>query len=280
MFYGCTKAPAVEAITFQEKPIEIAIRAALKQPTGEITLKDLENVRQISLECNGIKDLDEMLLLKNLEIAYFQNIDNRQLQQILGMNTLKSLKIKTVEPLEITDGAIWENLQILSVDSKEVITLDGLKDYGSLEYLTIKAEAIHGIEGIASHHRLKELSLNPINHFDATYLENCPQLKRLNPVSGEIQNLEKLGSLETLEDLALISCAIEDISWISSLKNLKYLYLIDNKISEITGLEKLQHLEELDISQNQISDISPLAGLSHLKKLMADENPIENQLNP
>lgn len=97
------------------------------------------------------------------------------------------------------------------------------------------------------------------------------RLARNTVVSPELQGCVNLAvrqqSLQSAEDLTVLSCAnseLDELENIGQLRNLRFLDLANNNVTNITPLEGLSNLAGLNLVNNQISDIGPLLNIPSL----------------
>ena len=121
---------------------------------------------------------------------------------------------------------------------------------------------------------LNHLSLENNNINNITHLKDLKNLTYLDLSNNQISNILHLKELKNLSDLSLNNNQIEDISHLKELKNLINLNLEINDISDISHLKNLKQLTNLNLSSNYISDISTLKELKNLIKLNIRKNII------
>ena len=102
------------------------------------------------------------------------------------------------------------------------------------------------------------------------------ELKRLDAVDREIENLEGLQHAPNLRLLDFSGNHISDLTPLANLTNLKELLLGENRISDLTSLANLRNLDILILNGNDITDISPLGRLTNLWVLKMPYNGISN----
>jgi protein phosphatase 1 regulatory subunit 7 len=93
------------------------------------------------------------------------------------------------------------------------------------------------------------------------------QIKELDFYDNQIEKIENLDELVTLETLDLSFNRLSKIEKLDSLTNLKKLYFVHNKIAKIENLEKLTQLEMLELGDNQLRQVENLDKLTNLKQL-------------
>jgi hypothetical protein len=87
---------------------------------------------------------------------------------------------------------------------------------------------------------------------------------------------EKLGSVNTLTEINLVSNNIEDASCLSRYPMLRKVSLMRNPLKDIKWVEQLPQLEELEISETDVSDLTPLKHLPNLRKFSASSTKIKD----
>lgn len=104
--------------------------------------------------------------------------------------------------------------------------------------------------------------------------QNLSAIKQLVAVSGNIQDLNGLRYLDSLQVLEVAGNKVVDISEISTLKQLRFLNLADNAVRDISPLKESVRLESIDVSYNSIADIGPILGLPSLISIDVTGNPL------
>jgi internalin A len=108
-------------------------------------------------------------------------------------------------------------------------------------------------------------------------IKQLTQLRRLSLAGNEIQNIQALAELATLQTLDLcFNDHIKDLEPLTQLQALQTLQLRKNCISDLRPLAKLRKLQIIELRENQIKDLSPLAGLTDLQGLFLSNNKITN----
>lgn len=92
-------------------------------------------------------------------------------------------------------------------------------------------------------------------------------VKELDFYDNQIEKIENVNELVTLEILDLSFNYFKKIENLECLVNLRKLFLVHNKITRIENLDTLQNLQMLELGDNQIRQIENLELLTNLKEL-------------
>ena len=92
-------------------------------------------------------------------------------------------------------------------------------------------------------------------------------IKDLDFYDKQIEKIENLDELTTLESLDLSFNRLKKIENLDKLVNLKKLYLVHNHVNKIENLDKLINLEMLELGDNQLRQLENLDQLKQLKQL-------------
>lgn len=110
---------------------------------------------------------------------------------------------------------------------------------------------------------------------DILGLKNCTNLKILNLNHNNLENLNDLPVLESLNVLHLRGNKLISIDGLNKCKNLRMLDLSQNRIKDITEVELLINLEKLNLRNNDIDRISGFNTLINLTGLNITFNKIK-----
>jgi internalin A len=98
------------------------------------------------------------------------------------------------------------------------------------------------------------------------------QLKQLVITGKELEKLDQLRNITTVEDLNLSDNQIEDLTPLSQLEKLIVLDLSKNQITDLSPLSGLNGLRYLNLNQNQVESLEPLRPISELVGLILTGN--------
>ncbi|MBP7933149.1 MAG: hypothetical protein KA354_00760 [Phycisphaerae bacterium] len=92
----------------------------------------------------------------------------------------------------------------------------------------------------------------------------------LEAMNVGIRTLAGIQGCTNLKTLNLLSNEVEDLSPLAELTMLENLYMVDNKIRSVAPLAPMTSLKSLDVMHNFIGSISSLSGLTRLETLKVD----------
>ena len=130
-------------------------------------------------------------------------------------------------------------------------------------------------------YQLQNLNLTPkadeAKIKDITGLENFTNLKYLNLSGNEVQNLEKLKDVKSLETLIVRNCGLTNLNGVKDMTNLIQIDAAENSITNVEPLSNLTELNSVILSSNNIgNNLEPLNKLSKLSILSIDNNNISD----
>ncbi len=164
-------------------------------------LKDLVNLKYLTLAYSGVEDLTPLANLKNLEYLYIINRDNTTITNYNVIENFQSLK-----HLEIKNNK----------KNKTENIMDYIDDLKNLEYVSIQ-----GFRQIESPDK---------------YLASSDKIKYFNITGSNISDLEFIKQFTNVEYLYIRDSIVQDIPDLSSLNNLVYLDLSANMIYDFSTL--------------------------------------------
>ncbi|HOW69466.1 MAG TPA: hypothetical protein PKY77_02595 [Phycisphaerae bacterium] len=169
------------------------------------------------------------------------------------------------------------------------------------------ARAIRRQLGLADNAELTSADLGRVTYLEAMNvgirtlagIQGCTNLKTLNLLSNEVEDLSPLAELTMLENLYMVDNKIRSVAPLAPMTSLKSLDVMHNFIGSISSLSGLTRLETLKVdwqqnkaitslngvqnmaklkwlgcSGNSITSLAPVAGLSSLQTLNATHNDI------
>jgi internalin A len=284
-------------IEFTDKHIEEQVRYKLNKPNGNITKKDLLNIRKLYFTYEQI-NLDELKYFTNLEsltlrymyifdISFLKPLVNLEELDLMGncikdisvLKDLKKLKELSLDYNGISDISPLENLDkltFLSLYRNDISDISKLKNLRNLKALWITDNNISNIKVVENFNKLTSLFMAGNNIKDVSPIQNLINLIELK--AGGIKNFDirYVKELNNLTSLSLSSNNISDISYLKNLHKLSYLAIANNNIENIDCLANLKNLKELHINNNKIKSIKVLDNLSELRTLSLSGNCIED----
>ncbi len=147
-------------------------------------------------------------------------------------------------------------------------SLEDLKYMENLAEITIMAEPLSDISGLADNTRLEGLCIMHCYVNDVSPLQNLFRLTNCMLFENEIEDFSVFESLISLESLVLgENSSLRSLNQLGEMSNIKNLNFHKCKISSLEGIEKYINLESLNIIDTDIHDFSLLNDLSCLKEL-------------
>ncbi|MGG1660423.1 stalk domain-containing protein [Brevibacillus sp. NRS-1366] len=192
---------------------------------------------------------------------------------------------RTLVPLRFVSESLGSKVEWVEKDRVVLITAaepasflpDKNLEHAIREMLGIKNGPL-GTEDLKSLNQLMITS----SAIDLTGLEHATNLKILSLSAKQVNHLEVLGSLSSLEDLNLYSVQNKDVRFLEKLLHLKSLRISEVPVEDISPVSKLGVLTSLAVTNAPVKDLRPLVGLSKLTSLtlestqVADLSPLKN----
>ena len=252
------------------------LETAIQQEIGDlITRSKLRNLKTLSAENSGIKDLTGLEYACNLIDINLSSNDISDISALAGLTELNVLDLSDNNISNISVLSALTELNVLDLSGNNISDSD-------ISALTKPTNLYQAVSGPLT--ELNELDLSGNNISDISALAKLTKLSRLALADNEISNISVLSKLTKLNELDLSGNNISDISALAELtnryeiglKNLSQLDLSGNNISDISALAKLTKLDMLWLFSNNISDISALAKLTKLEELYLSSNSISD----
>jgi internalin A len=238
----------IKGITLLKNLKEVTLESQSTSDLKEIA--KLPRLKKVSINCGCIKDISP---LKNIEELYMD------LEVIEDEDSIKQLKnLKKIFIRNYHYGQ-YANDTATNIISK----LKGMKH---LQQLVVSDDIVNNLNDIKDIKSLRNLDLQILNKVDNKYILPLKELKNLNALRiysnhGGITDIGVLKNLKNLQFLSIDNQNISNIDSLSGLNNLKFLSLNNNKITNVKALSKLSNLKWVDLKSNRIKDISPLSSV-------------------
>ena len=255
-----------------------AIRNTLNMsPDATITQADMERLRIIVADDQGITDLRGLQFATNLERIEFRRNAISDLSPLAGLTNLNNIKLRgnqitNVTPLENLTRVDW-----LGLEQNQIKDLSPLTKLTRLEGIGITGNPITDVSPLAELTSLQRIDAwrTPITDFSV--LSALPRLNWIefgnDRLTTELPSFEGLTALTRLE---IHGCSLSDLTPLEELTKLEWLELVNNGISDLSPLRNLKNLKTLNLDVNIIENVSPLAGLTNLKVLYLENNVISD----
>lgn len=208
-------------------------------------------------------------------------------QEIFRIEILHNIDIPCIsdENYDLQMESIITNLwQVGSLDlsfdkaknnRKRITSLKALLPFKNITHLNLNGNTIqsNGFKFIYHLKNLKKLELLDNQLDNIQPLSNFPNLEILELGNNQLTDITPLNNLIHLTSLGLSNNQIECIEPLKNLYQLKQLFIFSNQVKKIDGLSNLINLENLALGKNFIHNINPLAKLHNLRKLALGANP-------
>ncbi|MFC2099727.1 leucine-rich repeat domain-containing protein [Candidatus Bipolaricaulota bacterium] len=261
---------------FPDKALEMAVRAELGKPTGEILESDLRRIDGLIANGLGIEDLSGIEQCHSL--AFLELRDNRigDLSPLSELATMHRLSLPGNNVTDLGPLSGLRNLDSLDLSGNLVDDVSPLSALRDLTYLDLGGNRIVEIDGLSTCRNLRFLDLPDNDVENLLPLERLTRLETLNLSSNAVTDISPLAGLLQLKVLDLSGNAVSDLSPLAPLGELRDLSLSDNSLKDIRALALLQRISALDLRRNQISDIAPLSDMLDLRTLDLSSNLLED----
>ena len=167
---GATVTADAFAVTFADSLLEVAVRAALMQPTGDLLHLDLETVTTLDVAADSIADLSGIEFMRNLVEL---DLRDNEITSISQLSSLKKLQV-----LDLSDNAIGSFSPLTGLTAMRELRLSGtgmtsvspLSNLTSLEILFLNLNSHDSISGLVALTGLRQLNLRDNDIADLSVL--------------------------------------------------------------------------------------------------------------
>ncbi|MCJ8267900.1 MAG: leucine-rich repeat domain-containing protein, partial [Psychrosphaera sp.] len=242
-----------------------------------VALSNLSALQGLTLSYNDVNDISPLAGLNKLTLLTLAYNEVNDLSALSGLNQLRKLRL---QHNQITDVL-------------PLYTLTGLGELNLSNNDDLYCNEVEALQQVLTSTNITnnctaDLLINDVTFIDAN-LQSCvlehaqtnswettEQVTKLTCHDRNIVTLEGIEHFDNLKSLNLILNDIEDISPLGGLTKLTGLGLFDNKVKDVTALSNLTALQGLTLAYNDINNISPLAGLKKLTSLSLHFNEVGN----
>ncbi len=176
---GATVTADAFVVSFADSLLEVAVRAALQQSTGDLKHLDLETITTLDVAADSISNLSGMEFMRGLVDL---DLRNNQITSIAQLSSLKKLEV-----LDLTDNTIGSFAPLAG--------LTAIRD------LRLTGTGMTGVSPLANLTSLQILYLN-LNAIDSiTSLANLTDMRQINLRNNNIVDLTTLLSMKALTDV-------------------------------------------------------------------------------
>lgn len=262
-------------VEFQSQSLEIAVRAALERPEGEITVQDLSGIQRLAIV--GNQTFGPEARFEYRVGCYLDNVLQEERGDLADLSLLAQMPNLTELYLcrqEIQDLTPLEKLPLtaLALCENRITDLSPLKGLTSLETLYLSGNPITDAEVLSGLTGLRLLNLG--GNWDAVMvLENFDFLAPLSlwelglsraiPEDRDWSPLETQAGLDTLQ---LCGPPEEALAVVNRLENLRSIHIVNYPSPDLTPLSGLKKLEILSLF-SALDSLDGIGGMENLRTL-------------
>ncbi len=167
---GATVTADAFAVTFADSLLEVAVRAALMQPTGDLLHLDLETITTLDVAADSIADLSGIEFMRSLVEL---DLRDNEITSISKLSSLEKLQV-----LDLSGNAIGSfspltgltAMRELHLSETGMTSVSPLSNLTSLEILFLNLNSHDSISGLVDHTAMQQLNLRDNNIADLSVL--------------------------------------------------------------------------------------------------------------
>lgn len=244
-----------ESKLIKDSQLEQVIRFKLDKLEGELTVPDLERLKELNGNDMKVKSLEGLQYAKQLTKL-----------------SLNKNQISDLTPLENL-----QNLEALYLEGNPISDISPISGLTYLKKIYFMGTQVSDLTPLSSMRQLVDINFNSARVKDLTPLSTLTSLKSIELMQNSFSDLSPLSNLKNLEKLAIGSNKrISDLAPLQGLTNLKVLWITEDGIKDIGSLSYLDNLVEINAYTNEIEDLSPLQNLQKLELVNFDNNKIQD----
>ncbi len=219
--------------------------------------------KNVEAQANTVEIVDDnlrSLLINELSLSTDQ-ITVNDLKQLTELETPDNDPSKKISNLSGLEHAT--NLTYLDLSYNKITDLTPISNLTKLEHLDISYNdgSVEGTNGIT----------------DISCLSNLTKLTYFSSIANKgIKDYSVVKNFKDLTYLNLSMCDIDNIEFLKDLTSLEKLYLVSNKISNVSPLRKLTSLKKLALGTNEIYSIDCLKDLTNLERFTVENNNLSD----
>lgn len=244
----------------------------------ELSLPLLNNLRELNISYNSIREINGKLELPNL--TTLKAIENplEDLSDFENCLNLEVIHMSKCSLKDILSVACMKKLKVFLVSKNQITSLAPVEGLANLKGLDASENLVSGSFNLTNLNNLVSLNLKQ-NKLER--IEGTDRLEFLSTVILEDNCLTNVTSFvcEAVEVLEVSKNKLSLLEPFSNLNQLEYILAGDNNIQEIEGLDKFSALFRLCLRSNRITQIKGLQGLTGLRILDLSYNPIKRLEN-
>ena len=246
-----------------------------------------------ALICNNVNVLKTLEKCTNITNLEFGMQGYSYSNTSLNLDLTACTKLKSIYFYYITLGTVNLPSSVTYLHSTHSATNITFNSDSNLQkaYLRENSNVQNLLSNLSTNcKKLEDLEIfnNPNNVKDFGALKECTGLKTLR-IGGanwtgkltytNINTLNNLKDLDSLETLSLYWLTIKNLDFISELTNLKNLNVYYTDLADISKISNLTNLTKLNMYNNSITNVESLGNLTNLTSLVLNNNYISSGIN-
>ncbi|MBQ3392998.1 MAG: leucine-rich repeat domain-containing protein [Lachnospiraceae bacterium] len=269
-----------------DENLEAGMRTATGIQDGEIMLSDVYEMTELSLANCGIRSIDALGELTNLEFLDLNFNAVEDVSPLAGMTCLRQLSLQNNRIADIRALGSLTALHSLDVGGNRITDLSVLEELPQLLELAVNDNPARDIGPVLTCSSLVSLNVCGLGLQDCAWVSSFPALEKLYLSDNAVSDLAPLSECRELTSLYLQGNGITDLTPLAGLSGLEYLDIQDNALRSPQGpqdgdiaeplspLEGMKGLVWLDARRCGLTDLSPLESMTSLTYLDASLNAI------
>lgn len=269
-----TDCTVLELTEVMPHPEQITVLKGVELKESTDGLSDFSNLKVLHVEIDGVKDLEVLGQLTDLEEIRIDSEDDLKGFDVLAkLTNLKKVSLNSSDLYSIKFAESLPQLESLVIETRcPMESIESLRDKTTLKKLFIgECDSIKDFSVLNTLPNLEVLTVNGNNMGDEVEWSKLTNLTTLTFISfGEENLMNELPQMQQLLNLELTGCYSYNIDYymqqVGTLKNLKTLVLNSVSYGDFSGLSGLTGLETIDLSYVQGSGIEKIFSLPNLKE--------------
>ena len=266
-----------QTVSIPDANLRNAINKALdKVPNAQITVEDMQALRELRMENRDIQNLKGLEAATHLEFLWINGNSISDLSPLVGLIKLRDVNIRHNNISDISPLSGLISLRWLDISANQIVDISPVEGLANLRGISVGENHVTDLSPLASLIKLEWVGVSENPFADLTPLSGLINLKDFKSWGTPIFNLGALAELPKLWRIDICGGELSDISALGKITDLRDLYLAGNAISDISALANLKKLTRLNLKHNAVSDLSPLAGLKGLTWIDLRDNNISD----
>lgn len=236
---GSGRVPVVSTIEWHDQNLRKAVLHQINIG-DEIDVVDAENVQSLTLDEQGIRDIQDLHWFTNLRELSLKGNYISDISSLAGMTNLEklNLEINSVEDIAPLSGLT--NLRRLDLYSNRIVDISPLSDMTGLRMLDIRQNYVEDISVLYRMTEMEELYMSSNRITDIWPVNDMNRLRYLSFKENPVEDISYLHGKNNLDTLVIASTNVEEIGVVQELPALAYLDVRGCDIADRTVISRLK----------------------------------------